>query len=461
MLLWDGIPMKKNKLIFCLLFALTWSAASLFAVNFFDDMQDSFEIRTQIRNTWLSAKISALQGREAQVFVDSSGAEFQVRFENYGEECAIIVAPCKEEKVFVYSGAGETETMQKTYPAESRGSWILYRKTSDGSYLSLRYYFSADSQVYVQFRPSDRISSEKSAGDFVVFGETIARSVPVGLPFESLLTMSFATMRTLTDKSFPWADDVFYYELYDGSRQMIAVIRENLFRFRYMESIAEDEEGNTVYINKNEVTYVDLSPAFTEKGDEVLYQSSVGFVKWIADGLVRPVSSSGVLINPLFRSTVGFRPGSLAYSVAEDYNTMLALDWTRNLAAAVVSVLSSNDYSFEESGVLVNKKIIADAYSEVAGYSVPPLKTIMYMLAIQEPGRFYLGALRHVEKAEQEIVVYNEAAAFFPIFDRNGRFSVIVFKDGKELTIEEFVEEYKDESVQLVRLNSSEQFFPR
>ena len=50
---------------------------------------------------------------------------------------------------------------------------------------------------------------------------------------------------------------------------------------------------------------------------------------------------------------------------------------------------------------------------------------------------------------------------FFPAFDKNGKFSVVVFMDGEEVKIEDFTKDNDGDFIQLVRIQASEQFFPR
>ena len=80
-----------------------------------------------------------------------------------------------------------------------------------------------------------------------------------------------------------------------------------------------------------------------------------------------------------------------------------------------------------------------------------------------EPGRFYLGAIRHTVKSDEgkEVSVYTECAAFFPVLDKEGRFALIIFENGKELSFADFVKAHENDTVHLTRITSSANFFPR
>ena len=100
-------------------------------------------------------------------------------------------------------------------------------------------------------------------------------------------------------------------------------------------------------------------------------------------------------------------------------------------------------------------------YISDSGYSSDALKALFYILAVTERDRFYLGAIRETGDMDPENIFYNRSAAFFPYFDANGFFAVSVFEDGKEMSIEQFMERNPNVFVNLVRLRSSERFFPQ
>jgi hypothetical protein len=87
----------------------------------------------------------------------------------------------------------------------------------------------------------------------------------------------------------------------------------------------------------------------------------------------------------------------------------------------------------------------------------------MYNFAITEPGRFYLGAIRHTVKSEggQEVAVYTECAVFFPILDKNGKFMLVIFENGKEYDFVDFVKAHEKDTIHLTRITSSSNFLPR
>ncbi len=449
---WENIRMRHSRLyaaIFLLFIFVTVHAQDII------DIPESCEIRAGIIDSWFELPVPVLRTKAEEDYEGLGGANFQVRFEDFGEQSIIVVAPEKVEKVEVYSDSGVDVIYRKTYPAEAPGSWLLFRNTKTGEPECIRYYFAVNTEVFIQFRKSPGIPTEKSLADVFVYGEYAARDVPVGIPLHYFYDMSGADMLSLLSYVVPWETKPFYSSLYNDILQMTGVIRENLPRFHYLDDAAYDEFGNLVSIKSGNHIYI---PSADE---DSLYVSSAGFVKWIVDGLVRPISGSGILLEPIVKKTEVFKAGSLSDTMSKKYDTTLALDWTRNLAAAMVSIYSGRDYTFETSGVRLTSVPFNGAYLESSGFKISMLKPVFYYLAATEPGRFYLGAIRHIVNDGAEFVVYNECAAFFPAFDKNGKFSVTAFIDGKEMKIEDFMKIYAGDFIQLVRIQASEKFFPR
>ncbi len=72
-----------------------------------------------------------------------------------------------------------------------------------------------------------------------------------------------------------------------------------------------------------------------------------------------------------------------------------------------------------------------------------------------EPGHFYLGVLNE-ERGVPRLREYQRAAVFLPYFDRSGRFQVEVFEAARLSTLEEFVAQYPQQMLALVRVRAPE-----
>ena len=103
-------------------------------------------------------------------------------------------------------------------------------------------------------------------------------------------------------------------------------------------------------------------------------------------------------------------------------------------------------------------------YLKDTGYRINAIKGLLYVLAVTEPGKLYLGAVRQSHRPSvdsPEVQFFTESVAIFPYFDTSGRFQVVIFENGTELSLETFMDRYKDSYVHLVRINASERFFPQ
>ena len=312
----------------------------------------------------------------------------------------------------------------------------------------------------------------KTLADFVVYGSYAARGVPVGLPFQRLYRASFLEVFDLTENTLPWNYMNIMPALYHPVRQMIAVIRENLERIHLTEDAAYDEDGNPIYIS----TGKERVEAPEVKEAQELGLSSAGFLKWIVDGLVVPVSGGYTRLAPLQVPTVEFRQGSFAEGLEADSEVTFSLNWTRNLAAAVLSTYSGRNFYYNTSGCDVRIEPFSAeidesgrlsnslGYLEDSGYRVNTIKGLLYVLAATEPGKIYLGAVRQSNRStaeNPEVHFFTEGVAIFPYFDAHGQFQVVIFEGGEELSLEAFLNRYKDSYVHLARINASERFFPQ
>ena len=454
------------KKFFSLSFFVFIALLPAFALYNPQQIPDSSEIRSSLIDEWFKAPVNSVRANTTELHINDVGKVFQVRAEENGTDLIIIVAPQDKLKVDVYSETGKQSSFIDDYPVDAPGSWVLLRDANSGKPVQIRYYFASDSDVYLQLRSVDG----KTYADFIVYGSYAVRGVPVALPFDKLYTTSFTDLFLLTEKTLPWEYAEIVPGLYHPVQQMVAVIRENQNRFYSEEDGAYNEDGNPVYISSGKTRVVSEEI----QKEKALSLSSAGFLKWIVDGLVEPLSGSYTKIDPLLVQTVDYKQGSLSDVISKNYNISFSLDWTRNLAAAALSVYSGKNYYYYNSGCDVTIEPFTSkqqttgwvnslGYLKETGYQTDYIRPLLYVLAATEPGRFFLGAIRQTDVNENnpDINFFTECAAFFPFFDSDGKFNVVVFEDGKEYTLDAFLKKYAGSYIHLVRINASERFFPQ
>lgn len=458
--------MNRRMGFLCLLLVLVGSYS--FALYNRQGIPDSSEIRQTLVEAWFTAPLEEVRGKMPELHRNNVGTVFQVRAEENGNHVMVIVAPRQKMPVDMYSGGAVQASTLDVYPADNSGSWVLYRNASTGAPLFIRYYFASVPDVFMQISSA----GSKALADFVVYGSYAARGVPVGVPFQRLYKASFLEVYELTKLTLPWNYINTMPALYHPILQMIAVIRENLDRIHYLEDAAYNEDGLPIYIStgKQRVEAPEVKDA------QELALSSAGFLKWIVDGLVIPVAGSYTRLEPLVVPTVEFRQGSFAEGIREEYEVSFSLNWTRNLAAAVLSIYSGRNFYHNTSGcdVLVepfSSEVSATGqlanslgYLKDSGYRIDTIKGLLYVLAATEPGKMYLGAVRQNNRTtaeSPEVHFFTESVAIFPYFDAYNRFEVVIFEKGQEISLETFMDRYRDSYLHLVRINASERFFPQ
>ena len=453
------------KKLLCLVTALCLSLPVFAAYNRLG-IPDSAEIREGLEERWFTAPLSEIRQNQPEIRANDNGEKFQIRLEESETSFNVFVAPRAVIKVNVFSDKGMYTEEQEIYAGDAAGSWVLIRDKRTGKALRIRYYFLKNSEVYIQFTPQGKIA----LADLVIFGNYAARGVPTGMPFEKFYSASFEDVMTITETKLPWNYVLTDPQIYHSMKQMCAVIREKLPSMTLVPDAMYDENNELVSISTGKkLENIEKS----DKSEKKLLLSSAGFVKWIADGLVEPISGGLLMREPLIKETVSVKDNGRQGVLSQKYDLFFSLNWVRNLASAVVSVYSGKTYLFNQSGVdvtinpfasSITEKGVANTvtFVEDSGYTVSVLHSLLYVLAATEPGTLYLGAIRGTDRTvSPEIMAFNECVAFFPYFQDDGGFACNVFMNGREMTLENFCYFYADDFVYLTRMKSSERFFPQ
>lgn len=405
---------------------------------------------------WFTLPLEELRGRPPEERRTDRGEVFQVRLEERGGVFDVIVAPREVVKLDVYSDDGIFSEMDAVFTADNPGGWILTRDSATGRPLSVVIHFAGDRQVFARFTPGKKGCD----GELVIFGARAARGVETGVPFERLYTASFQDIQKWTP-TIPWQYAGASPSLYEGCAQMIGVIRSNARRFVPAKDACYDETGEPISI----LTGEKRPRSEGELQGNKLFFSDAGFLKWIVDGLVAPITQGYTMLAPLTRPTVAYKPGGYQGGIAERYNISFSLDWTRNLASAAAAAKTGRSQRGFIPGVDVVYEpfALADETTHIkdAGYPAGGLYPLLYVLAVMRPDEFYLAAVRESDNSVPPVRFFSRCAVIFPYFDASGRFQGVVFENGEEMSLEDFIGRCKNDTIHLTKVEASTRFFPQ
>ncbi|MCL2191105.1 MAG: hypothetical protein FWB79_03865 [Treponema sp.] len=354
------------------------------------------------------------------------------------------------------------------FPGWAQGSWEFVRARNCGAIRAARVFPRSDSNTFVQFRPfgADRVQM-----DVLIYDAYVVRGQTLPISMDRLSVMPLNDILQMAGRRFP----VRYFEPnpddFRDQRRFVANVRERLPELRFADDGAIDHSGRFVYIATGE----------EQRGQPGLNCS--GFAKWLVDGILRPVTGERMAIPPL-KAPFGDRGSSFTDDFEELRDPFFGLDWIRNLASRAGTVLRSPAFgTLEEievrrqpfSQVILRRGSNVDVrsfpgFQENAGYGIEGLLPLLYTLAIDEPGRFFLAAVNNDMYAPHAprdwrgrpwMRQYFHVAALVPYFDERGVFRVAVFESAAETSIGRFKSRYAlGHHVNLVRVPLERNFDP-
>ena len=419
---------------------------------------DDSAFRASVKETWLMESPGRVLARPRVLHSLDGGGRVELRAEAGQNEFMVIFA---RELNGLAANTGN-------FPGWAQGSWILTRRADTGEPSRIRIFLRSDPYTYVQFRP---FNADKCQMDVVLYNAYAVRSLPLPVTLERLFTMPLNETLGLAGDKFPRR----YFEAdpadYREQREFIAKVRERLPGLEFADDGAIDQAGRYVYIN-------------TGLGQETPPEglNCSGFAKWLIDGILRPVTGERLEIPPL-KEPFGERGSSFTEMWEELRDPFFGLDWIRNLASRAASVLRSPAFGsldeievrrepFSQLIIRRGSSVSIQSYPghlENAGYGIEGLLPLLYTLAVDEPGKFYLAAVNNESgppatetnpRGLPRMRQYFHIAALIPYFNEYGVFQVAVFESAAETSINAFRSRYPGHSVNLVRIPVETAFDP-
>ncbi|MBI9104661.1 MAG: hypothetical protein JEY99_19760 [Spirochaetales bacterium] len=396
---------------------------------------ESYEIRQKLES-WIHAPVNEARAASMGVFRQSSdGSMVRVRTE--------------DTTAFFYQLFLIEEDY--SYPVARRGNFVIKRESNDGSFLQVKIFLRDDPGSFLRIFPY----GERTVLDGYLLGKKIYGNIVLPLTISQVFTSPLEHVMEMTSARIDWS-------VYDApppaslSRNKIDVmnqIRREIDRLYDCDDGAMDADGNYVYIET-------LKAQETTPGG---FNCS-GFVKWIADGFVLPITGELMDIDSLKLKHPGIRGNSWSEFSEEARDPFFGLDWTRNIALTLAALRGESGItlrtengpgSFESADV---REVPFFSYAEDIGWGVADLEPILYLLAKSEPGNFYIGSFNISYGEDQVLRQHTHVAALFPYFSALGEFKVAVFERNKETSLDSLNARYANDFVHLVRIQTKGEF---
>jgi hypothetical protein len=406
---------------------------------------DDSSLRLALKDSHFTAMADRVAAQRPEIRMLPGGDEVQVRIETNATSFTVLLA----------------RKAANAFPGWIQGSWALTRNRRTGEFEHIRIFLRSDPSTYIQLSP-DESDKSRTLLDAVVYDAFVRRGLPLPVAFDRALTMGVSDILALAGGRFPAR----YYEPDSGNyrdiRAFISNVRASIGGLEFGDDGAMDESGEYVYI-------ATLEP---QRGQWGLNCS--GFAKWLIDGLLKPVTGKRLTINEL-KAPYGDRGTGITQPWDSVRDLFFGLDWTRNLAEAVQKALyPANTAPLSEFEVqhapftqIISRQngtteirsypsFIADS-----GFAAEGIYALLYTLAIDEPGNFYLAAVSDDRGGPRpRLRRYFHVAALVPYFDEAGVFHVTVFESAEETRFSRFRVRYPGDFINLVRIPVEGKFAP-
>lgn len=420
--------------------------AAAYGPQIFDPPPETDDVRREYLRDAL-APVSDLDGfRPTVATAYASGREVLVTTERNDRYAYFVVVP----------------ELDGEFPLSSAGTYILRRRRSDGAIDQLKIFLRSDPGFFVRIWPEEAADGsgaagragrragdrERSAMSLYLAGEQLHREIRLPVSIETLLEEPFERIVDLTAARVDWS--IVYPPTDDPRYRDVALMasraRSTLHTLPDAEDGAMDEEGNLVLIES--LVLQDQEPGF----------NCSGFAKWIIDGLHSGLYGSFLPIEPLKEKHLELRGHRWSEPLEDDRDPYFGLDWTRNLAVAMLSASQGGRDVHPEAADV--RSVPYATYVEDVGYPVDRLPRIMYTLAVDEPGHFYVASLSREFGRDPVLHQHVHVAVLFPYFDERGRFFVDVMERNVETSLESLDRRYHDDSIHLVRVRADRSYVP-
>jgi hypothetical protein len=456
--------MKSRNLTLALFLAIAGIAAGAEKNPPLAGIPESADIRSKYWASFFSASEQELQRREPSIVKNEYGS-FRLSVARAGGFFYAIATALEKSPIPLTSPTSSSSPGEA--PLYARGSWILKRSSPDGRPIQAKVFLRSDPGTFMRIYPD----GDRSKLDLVVYGGVLNREVPLPVPFERAFASTLADIASWTASLVDWG--LFSPQLgsYGEVKSFVAETRRRLPSLRYGDDGALDAEGRPVYIATG-------SPQSPSTG-----LNCSGFAAWVADGFYRPLT--GRLLDPraLAARHADARATPAALRYESDLDPFFGLDWTRNIAVALLDArYPSRPHDLTEGDVRVTPFALVapsgaldspsavngssayqayPAYQRDLGYETTGLKALLYVLALREPGFIYFASISSKSGgAIPGLSRHYHVAVLAPYFEDSGEFRVATFESDVETSVDAIMSRVPKDYIHLVRVRAERDYDP-
>ena len=183
-----------------------------------------------------------------------------------------------------------------------------------------------------------------------------------------------------------------------------------------------------------------------------------GFAKWVVDGFYRPLAGQCIGVEALKIPASASRGNAWSRRLESERDPYFGLDWSRylavRLAQARTGILAGDLEGFDV------RLMEPFPYTDDIGYPTEGLAVLLFRLAQDFPGYFYIGSLNRDYGENPILRQHFHVVVLFPYFERQGDFRVVVMERNQESSLETFLERYPGHYIHLVRVEARGPFDP-
>lgn len=322
------------------------------------------------------------------------------------------------------------------FPVWSSGSYIVKKDLKTGEFIQAKVFIFNDEQSFLRIYPDQ----DRSRIDLHIFGNKIYEGVRVPLAFNKLIFLPLSKLLSLTKNKILWDEllsDINYKEWRDVEKFSIE-LQSQLNGLGDNEDGAMDAHGEYVYIET-------LNPQDNTKG-----LNCSGFVKWTVDQQYKLLTGKYMPIEGLKKKHYDLRGNSWSEKAEDERDPYFGLDWTRNIAKLYREAL----YPYQELNPRscdINS-VPYFTYKDNVGYEMEHLKAVLYLAALRDPGRIYLGSVNKPFGDDFKMRQHIHVVALLPYIDSKGRFQIDVIERQTKTGIKSLLRRYRGEFMHLVHI---------